>query len=86
MTLEMFTTSVLVGLIAGRLAGIVMERGGYGLIRDMSLGVAGSLVGSWIFQALGVSPGAGWFVMVVVAFVGAASVIVPQRKIWPALI
>jgi hypothetical protein len=38
-----------------------------------------------IFQALGVSPGAGWFVMVVVAFVGAASVNVPQRKIWPAL-
>ena len=83
MTLETFTTSVLVGLIAGWLAGIVMKDGGDGLIGDINLGLGGSLVGSWIFQALGVSPGAEWSAMVVVAFVGAASVIVAQRKVWP---
>lgn len=88
MTPEMFTTSVLVGLIAGWLAGIVMKGGGNGLIGDISLGLGGStmgiwIFGSWIFQALGVSPEAGWFAMVVIAFVGAASVIVAQRKVWP---
>jgi uncharacterized membrane protein YeaQ/YmgE (transglycosylase-associated protein family) len=40
-------------------------------------------VGSWIFQVLGVSPGAGMVVVAVVAFVGAAIPIVAQRKIWP---
>ena len=83
MTLEMFTTSVLVGLIAGWLAGIVMKGGSYGLKGDICLGLGGSTMGSWIFQALGVSPEAGWFATVVVAFVGAVSVIVAQRKVWP---
>ena len=83
MTLEMFTMSILVGLRVGRLAEVFMNGGSYGVTGDIGLGLAGSLVGSWIFQALGVSPGADWFVMVVVAFVGAASVIVTQRKVWP---
>ena len=71
MTLEVFTTLVLVGLIAGWLAGFMMKGGGYGLITDISLGLGGSIIGSWIFQALGISPGAGWFALIVVAFVGA---------------
>ena len=83
MTFEMVSTSVLVGLIAGWLAGIVMKGGGYGLIGDIGLGLGGSIVGIWIFQTLGASPGPGWFVMVVVALVGAASVLVAQRKVWP---
>ena len=48
----------------------------------MILGLAGSIVGTWILRALGVSPDAGIVVLVVVAFVGAAIVIVAQRKVW----
>jgi len=59
-----------------------MKTEGTGLTGDMSLGLVGSIVGSWIFQALGVSPEAGLVVLVVVAFVGAALVIVAQRKVW----
>ena len=83
MNLEFFGMWVLVGLIAGWLAGFIMKGGGYGLIADISLGLGGSIVGSWILQTLGVSPGAGMFATVVVAFVGAASAIVAQRKVWP---
>jgi len=85
MALEVFTTSVLVGLMAGGLAGFMMKGGGYGLITDISLGLGGSIIGSWIFQALGLSPGTGWSTMVVVASVGAAIMMVAQRKVWPAL-
>jgi uncharacterized membrane protein YeaQ/YmgE (transglycosylase-associated protein family) len=60
-----------------------MNGGSYGVTGDIGLGIGGSIAGSWIFQALGVSPGAGWFVSGVVAFAGAASVIVAQRKVWP---
>ncbi len=74
MSLAMVATSVLVGLIAGWLAGIVMKGGGYGLKGDMILGLVGSIVASWIFQTTGVSPEAGMF--------GAAIVIVGQRKVW----
>ena len=83
MTLEMFVTSILVGLLAGWLAGIVMQGGGYGMLGDINLGLGGSMLGSLIFQVLGVSPEAGWFGMIVVGFVGAAGVIVAQRKVWP---
>jgi uncharacterized membrane protein YeaQ/YmgE (transglycosylase-associated protein family) len=82
MNFEMVVTAVLVGAIAGWVAGRVMKDGGYGLTGDMSLGLVGSIVGSWIFQALGVSAEAGLVVLVVVAFVGAALVIVAQRKVW----
>jgi uncharacterized membrane protein YeaQ/YmgE (transglycosylase-associated protein family) len=42
-------------------------------------------VGSVIFRGLEISPGAGTFVLVVVAFVGAAIAIVVQRQFWQAL-
>ena len=83
MNLVMFAMWVLVGLLAGLLAAFAMKRGGYGLRGDIILGLVGSIVGTWIFRALGVSPGAGLVVMAVVAFVGAAIPIVAQRKIWP---
>ncbi len=76
---------VLVGLLAGWLAGFVMKGGGYGLIGDIVLGLVGSLLGSWIFRALGVSPGAGLFMAVVVAFIGAVLVIGAQRLLWASI-
>ena len=82
MNLEMFAMWVVVGLAAGWLAGYVMGNGGYGLKRDLILGLVGSIVGSWLFSALGFWPGAGLVALVVVAFIGAAIAIVAQRKLW----
>ena len=82
MNLELFAMWMLVGLLAGWLAGFVMKGGGYGLIGDIVLGLVGSLLGSWIFRALGVAVGAGLFIAVVVAFIGAVLVIGAQRMIW----
>jgi len=76
----MVVSWVVVGLLAGWLAGIVMKGGGYGLVGDLVLGLVGSVVGGWI--ALGVSAGGGIFPTVFVAFVGAVIVIIAQRKLW----
>ena len=84
MNLEMFVMWVVVGLMGGWLAGIVMKGGGYGRIWDLVLGLAGSIMGSVIFRGLEISPGAGLFALIVVAFVGAAVMIVAQRKFWHA--
>jgi uncharacterized membrane protein YeaQ/YmgE (transglycosylase-associated protein family) len=81
MNFQIVATSMLAGLLAGWLAGMVMKRGGVGLAGDIGIGLGGSIVGSWIF--LWVSPGPDWLAMAVVAFVGAASAIVGQRKILP---
>jgi uncharacterized membrane protein YeaQ/YmgE (transglycosylase-associated protein family) len=88
MSFIMFVTWVLVGVLAGVLAGSVMKHGGYGLKKDIILGLLGSIGGSGIFWALRVSPEAGMVAVAVIAFVGfvgAACLILLQRKIWPAI-
>ncbi len=83
MSFTMFVTWVLVGVVAGVLAGLAMKRGGYGLKKDVIFGLVGSIGASWIFRAVGVVPEAGIVAMAVVASIGAVIPIVAQRKIWP---
>lgn len=82
MDVGMFVSWVVVGLLAGWLAGFAMKDGGYGLIGDMVLGLVGSVAGGWIVRALGIPVGGGLFPNVLVAFLGAVIVIVAQRKLW----
>ena len=60
-----------VGLIAGWLAGQVMNGGGYGVVVDIVLGILGGVLGGWIFGKLGIWHGGGMIGPIIVAFVGA---------------
>ena len=62
---------ILIGLVAGWLAGLIMKGGGYGPIGDIIVGVLGSLLGGWLFGQFGVSLGGGLGANLVVATVGA---------------
>jgi uncharacterized membrane protein YeaQ/YmgE (transglycosylase-associated protein family) len=66
-----FLAWMVVGLIAGWLAGQVMKGGGYGTVADIILGLVGGLLGGWIFGKLGISAGSGMIGSIIVAFVGA---------------
>ncbi len=81
MPLDMLVTWALAGLIAGGLARLVLAAGGYGLIADVLLGLAGSIIGGSIFHALVLPPEAGRAPLIGIAFLGAASMIVAQR-VW----
>lgn len=72
---------LLVGLIAGWLAGQVMKGGGYGLVGDMIVGVIGALLGGWLFGRLGIGVGYGLIGSIIVAFVGALILIFLLRLI-----
>jgi uncharacterized membrane protein YeaQ/YmgE (transglycosylase-associated protein family) len=39
---------IILGLIAGWIAGMVMKGGGYGILGDIILGVLGAIIGGWI--------------------------------------
>lgn len=65
-----FLTWMVVGLIAGWLAGQVMKGGGYGILVDIILGILGGIVGGWVFALLGLHAG-GVIGSIVVSFVGA---------------
>ena len=71
---------LIVGLIAGWLAGKVMRGGGYGVIGDMIVGVIGALLGGWLFGLLGISAG-GLIGSIIMAFVGAVVLIAILRAI-----
>ena len=43
---------ILLGLIAGWLAGVLVRGGGYGVVGDIILGILGALVGGWITSTL----------------------------------
>src|SRR2546427_556906 len=84
MSFTMFVTWVLVGVLAGVLAGLAMKRGGYGLKKDIILGLVGAIGLSWIFRAVGLFPQAGIVAMAFVAAVGAGHPIAGQRQIRPS--
>ena len=71
----MDTTSLLIilviGAVAGWLAGILMRGFGFGLIGNIVVGILGAVVGGWLFTTLGVSIGGGWIDSIFTATVGA---------------
>ena len=73
--------SIIVGLIAGWLAGQVMKGGGYGVLMDIVLGLLGGLIGGWLFGSLGIFPGAGIVGSIIVSFVGAVILVALTRML-----
>jgi uncharacterized membrane protein YeaQ/YmgE (transglycosylase-associated protein family) len=81
MTLESLIWFLLIGLIAGWLAGKVMRGGGFGIVGDMIVGVIGALIGGWLFGVLGIGVGLGIIGAIITAFVGAVILLVILRAI-----
>ena len=73
---------IVVGLIAGWLAGLVMSGGGYGIIRDIMLGLVGAFVGG-VVSGFFIHGDAGFWGSILVAFVGACILIGIARVVMP---
>ena len=61
---------IMVGLIAGWLAGQVMKGGGYGVLADIVLGILGGILGGWISGKMGMGA-TSTIGSIIVAFIGA---------------
>ena len=70
---------LVVGLIAGWLAGQFMRGGGYGLIGDIVLGIIGAFIGGFIFSLILPGSSMGLIGSIVVAFIGAVILIALAR-------
>jgi uncharacterized membrane protein YeaQ/YmgE (transglycosylase-associated protein family) len=62
---------LLVGVVAGWLAGKITRGSGYGLIGDLIVGLIGAFVGDWLLPRLGVHLGTGIVALIVNALIGA---------------
>ena len=72
---------ILVGLIAGWLAGMIVKGGGYGLVGDIVVGILGALLGGFLFGSLGGAVGGGLLGSIVVATLGAIILVAILRLI-----
>lgn len=66
-----FLWFLIVGLVAGWLAGVLVKGGGFGLVGDLVVGVIGAFLGGWLFNTMGVSSGGGLLGSILVATIGA---------------
>lgn len=76
-----FIWLILVGLIAGWLAGVLVKGGGFGVLGDIVVGILGALFGGFLFSSLGLSAGGGFLGSIFVATIGAIVLIVLLRII-----
>lgn len=63
--------AIIIGILAGWLAGKLMRGAGFGIIGDLVLGLVGGVVGGWLFGALNVPGPNGAIGALVVATIGA---------------
>ena len=72
---------LIVGAVAGFLAGKVMKGGGYGLLGDIIMGIIGAFVGGFLANLLGLGGSMGIIGTTVVAFIGACIFIAIVRAL-----
>jgi uncharacterized membrane protein YeaQ/YmgE (transglycosylase-associated protein family) len=78
---ESLLVIILVGLIAGWLAGQVMRGSGFGLIGDLIVGLSGALIGDWLLPQLNIHLGVGIVALIINALVGAIVLLLILRLI-----
>jgi len=72
---------LVIGGVAGWLAGIVFRGRGFGIIGDIILGLIGSFVGAWLFHRFGVGLPGGYLGSFIAAAVGAGILVLILRLI-----
>ena len=78
-----FILFVLIGVIAGALAGRVVSGHGYGVVGDLIVGIVGAFLGGWLFAAAFGVVGVGFLASLVTAFVGAVILLWVIRLVAP---
>jgi uncharacterized membrane protein YeaQ/YmgE (transglycosylase-associated protein family) len=72
---------LVVGAVAGWLAGMVVKGGGFGLIGDIIVGIIGGLIAGWLLPRLGIFIGGGFIGDVIDAFIGAVILLLILRLV-----
>jgi uncharacterized membrane protein YeaQ/YmgE (transglycosylase-associated protein family) len=67
---------LIVGAIAGWLAGLIVKGAGFGLLGNIIVGIVGAVVAGWLLPRLGILIGGGFIAEVINAAIGAVIVLV----------
>jgi uncharacterized membrane protein YeaQ/YmgE (transglycosylase-associated protein family) len=72
---------IVIGGLAGWIAGLIMKGGGFGILGDIAVGIVGGLVGGFLFRLLGLSSNGSLLGSLVTAVVGAIALIALVRAL-----
>jgi uncharacterized membrane protein YeaQ/YmgE (transglycosylase-associated protein family) len=75
---------LIVGAIAGWLAGQVMTGAGFGLLADVVVGIVGAVIGGFVLSLFGIAGTVGFVGSIVVAFIGAVILVAILRALAPS--
>jgi uncharacterized membrane protein YeaQ/YmgE (transglycosylase-associated protein family) len=78
---ESLVVIIIVGIVAGWLAGNIVRGGGYGLVGDLIVGIIGAFIGDRLLPRLGIHLGTGIVALVVNATLGAIVLLIILRLI-----
>jgi uncharacterized membrane protein YeaQ/YmgE (transglycosylase-associated protein family) len=81
MSNESIVVILVVGVVAGWLAGKVVRGTGFGLIGDLVVGIAGAFVAAWLFPRFGIPLGTGMLSEILFSALGAIILLVIVRLI-----
>jgi len=76
MTLEGLIIWLIVGAIAGWLAGLIVKGYGFGLIGNIVIGIIGAVIAGWLLPRLGIVIGPGIIAAIINAMIGAVILLV----------
>ena len=76
MTLETLLVWLVVGAIAGWLAGLIVKGYGFGLIGNIVVGIIGAVIAGWLFPKLNIPLGTGWVGAIISSAIGAIILLV----------
>lgn len=75
MSMETLLVWLLIGGVAGWLAGLIVKGGGFGLVGNIVVGIIGSVIGGWLFDYFAITTGGGIFGAIIGATVGAVALL-----------
>ena len=73
--------TLVIGIIAGWLGGMLVRGTGFGLIGDLIVGVIGAFIGGWVLPMLGIHLGVGFISAVINATIGAVILLIIIRLV-----
>jgi uncharacterized membrane protein YeaQ/YmgE (transglycosylase-associated protein family) len=78
---ESLLVILVVGIVAGWLAGQIVQGTGFGLVGDLIIGIAGAFIGTWLMPQLNVHIGAGIVAAIANATIGAMILLIVIRAV-----
>ena len=81
MGIESLIIFLIVGAVAGWLAGLLVRGYGFGLIGNIVVGIVGAFIAGWLFPVIGIQLGSGIVAAIIHSTIGAVILLVLLRVV-----